>query len=130
MFRLFQLDVPRHQFDAVNEMGWAEAMEKFPRVEAHMALTMRGSEAYVTEYDPFFKHVADIEATDLENAFFVHNNPFGDEALEEQITRYGKQHSMSVGDIVVGEHGDVHMVDPEGFTQLMSSFVGSDVEAA
>jgi len=126
MFRLFQLDVPRHQFDAVNEMGWTEAMEKFPRVEAHMALTMRGSEAYVTEYDPFFKHVADIDVNDCEQAFLVHNNPHGNEDYEELITRYAQQHSMSVGDILVGEYGEVLMVDPMGFTQLMSSFVGAE----
>ena len=30
MFRLFQLDVPRSEFDAVNEMGWTEAMASFP----------------------------------------------------------------------------------------------------
>ena len=48
MFRLFQLDVPRSEFDAVNEMGWTEAMAKFPRVEAHMALTTSGSEGWVS----------------------------------------------------------------------------------
>jgi hypothetical protein len=31
---------------------------------------------------------------------------------------------MSVGDILVGEYGDVHMVDNVGFTQLLSSKVG------
>ena len=34
MFRLFQLDVPRSEFDAVNEMGWTEAMAKFPVLRA------------------------------------------------------------------------------------------------
>jgi hypothetical protein len=34
---------------------------------------------------------------------------------------------MSVGDILVGEYGEVLMVDNSGFTQLMSSHVGADV---
>ena len=125
MFRLFQLDVPRSEFDAVNEMGWTEAMSQFPRVEAHMALTSGGSEGWVSEYDQFFKHVADINVRDLEDAFLVHNNPHGMEHFEERITRHAPHHSMSVGDILVGEHGDVHMVDPMGFTQLLSSKVGA-----
>ena len=124
MFRLFQLDVPRSEFDAVNEMGWTEAMSQFPRIEAHMALTSGGSEGWVSDYDQFFKHVADINVRDLEDAFLVHNNPELFQ-FEERITRYDSQHSMSVGDILVGEHGDVHMVDPMGFTQLLSSKVGA-----
>ena len=124
MFRLFQLDVPRSEFDAVNEMGWTEAMSQFPRIEAHMALTSGGSEGWVSDYDQFFKHVADINVRDLEDAFLVHNNPHGMEHFEERITRHAPQHSMSVGDILVGEYGDVHMVDNCGFTQLLSSKVG------
>ena len=123
MFRLFQLDVPRSEFDAVNEMGWTEAMSQFPRIEAHMALTTGGSEGWVSDYDQFFKHVADINVRDLEDAFLVHNNPELFQ-FEERITRYDSQHSMSVGDILVGEYGDVHMVDNCGFTQLLSSKVG------
>lgn len=124
MFRLFQLDIPRSEFDAVNQMGWTEAMAKFPRVEAHMALTTSGSDAWVSEFDQHFKHVADIEVNELEDAFRVHNNPHGMEHYEDWITRYAPQHSMSVGDILVGEYGDVHMVDNVGFTQLLSSNVG------
>ena len=124
MFRLFQLDVPRSEFDAGYKMGWTEAMSQFPRIEAHMALTTGGSEGWVSDYDQFFKHVADINVRDLEDAFLVHNNPELFQ-FEERITRYDSQHSMSVGDILVGEHGDVHMVDPMGFTQLLSSKVGA-----
>ena len=89
-----------------------------------MALTTSGSEGWVSEFDQYFKHVADINVRDLEDAFLVHNNPHGMEHFEERITRHAPQHSMSVGDILVGEHGDVHMVDNCGFTQLLSSKVG------
>ena len=130
MFRLFQLDIPREEFNAVNRLGWTEAMSQFPRIEAHMALSTGGSDAYVTEYDQYFKHVADIDVNDPEKAFLVHNNPHGRTDLDWLVVRYGPQHSMSVGDILVGEYGEVLMVDNSGFTQLMSSHLGADVVEA
>lgn len=117
-FRLFQIAVPDEEFDAVNEMGWSEAMAKFPRVEASQAVRIGGAKAYVSEYSQYYVNVSDIEANDLENAFFVHNNPFGDEALEEQITRYAEQYSMSVGDVLVDEDGKSFIVDGFGFKEI------------
>lgn len=125
MYRLFQIQPTREQYDMVNEFGWSKACEEIPIIEASQALGMGGSDAYVTEYDQFFEHVSDIMVNDLEEAFRVHNMQ-----EESKIKRYGPQHSMSVGDILVGEYGDVHIVDRFGFTQLMSSFVGSDCLAA
>ena len=125
MYRLFQIQPSREQYDRVNELGWYEAMQEMPIIEASQSLRMAGSAAYVTEYDQYFEHVSDIDVTDLEQAFHVHTRQD-----ESKIKRYGPQHSMSVGDILVGEHGDVHMVDGFGFTQLMSSFVGSECLAA
>jgi len=117
-FRLFQIAVPRSEYDAVNEMGWSEAMAKFPRVEAQQAVRIGGAKAYVSEYSQYYVNVSDIEANDLENAFFVHNNPFGDDALEEQITRYAEQYSMSVGDVLVDEDGKSFIVDGFGFKEI------------
>lgn len=117
-FRLFQIAVPRSEFDAVNEMGWAEAMAKFPRVEAQQAVRVGGAKAYVSEYSQYYVNVSDIEANDLDNAFFVHNNPYGSEALEEQITRYAEQFSMSVGDVLVDEDGKSFIVDNFGFEEI------------
>ena len=117
-FRLFQIAVPRSEYDAVNEMGWTEAMAKFPRVEAQQAVRIGGAKAYVSEYSQYYVNVSDIEANDLENAFFVHNNPFGNEALEEQITRYAEQYSMSVGDILIDEDGKSFIVDGFGFKEI------------
>jgi hypothetical protein len=117
-FRLFQIAVPDEEFDAVNDLGWSEAMAKFPRVEASQAVRVGGSKAFVPQYNQYYVNVSDIEATDLENAFFVHNNPFGDDSLEEQITRYAKQYSMSVGDILVDEDGKSFIVDNFGFEEV------------
>ena len=50
----------------VGQKRWA----KFPRVEAHFALTSGGSQGWVSDYDQFFKHVADINVRDLEDVFW------------------------------------------------------------
>jgi len=125
MYKLFQISVPREQYDEVNKLGWSEAMVKYPLIEASQALRMAGSEAYVTEYDALFTHVADLDADNLEEAFRLHN--FQE---EDKITRYAKQHSLSVGDICVGEYGDVHICDNFGWTQMMSSNLGNMEKAA
>ena len=46
-------------------------------------LTTSGSEGWVSEFDQYFKHVADINVRDLEDAFLVHNNPHGMEHFED-----------------------------------------------
>ena len=111
MFKVYQVQVPREQFDAVNELGWAEAMEKFPAVEAHMACH-RGSEGFVPEaHSQFYQHVCNIDATDLEDVFRI-----GNMGPEESIERLAPMHSVSVGDIVVSPDGVAHMVDNFGFS--------------
>ena len=125
MFKLFQIRPSREQYDRVNELGWTKAFEEMPIIEASTALRMSGSKAYVTEYDQYFEHVADIAVDSLEAAFHAHNIED-----ESKITRYGSQHSMSVGDVLVDQFGGVHMCDNFGFTQIMSSFIGSNQKVA
>jgi len=125
MFKLFQIRPSREQCDRVNELGWTQAFEEMPIIEAWQAVGRGGSEAYVTEYDQYFEHVADIAVDSLEAAFDAHNMED-----ESKITRYRPQHSMSVGDVLVDEFGGVHMCDNIGFTQIMSSFIGSNQKVA
>jgi hypothetical protein len=58
----------------------------------------------------FYQHVADIESTDLDYAFYV-----GNVGPEELIKRYAPMHSVSVGDVLVTEYGVAFMVKPVGF---------------
>tara|TARA_B100000131_G_scaffold18290_1_gene18236 strand:+ start:340 stop:720 length:381 start_codon:yes stop_codon:yes gene_type:complete len=125
IFKLFQINTTlEHRQIDEEGLEWNEALEKFPKVEAAHATMMGGSDAYVTMYDEFYTHVADIDASNLEDAFHIHNMQD-----ENHITRFGRQHSMSVGDVLVGSYGDVHMVDGIGFTQLMSSKIGFSLGA-
>lgn len=111
MFKVYQIQVPREQFDEVNKIGWTEAMVKFPAVEAHMACTMNGSEGFVSEaHSQFYQHVCNIDASDLEDVFRI-----GNVGPEEAIERLAPMHSVSVGDIVVDDQGDAFIVDSFGF---------------
>ena len=120
MFRLLQIQVPREEFDAVNEMGWTAAAEKFPKVEAHLAVTS-GSDGFVDSYMSLYTHVSDIYVETPEQAFHTHNNPYGSQEEEDKIVRYERQHSMSVGDILIGPNDEVLFCDNMGFVQMLSA---------
>lgn len=60
-----------------------------------------------------YKHVATIEAEDLEDVFEV-----GNIGPEHQIERYAPMHSVSVGDIIRDPEGRTFVVAGIGFTQL------------
>jgi len=118
MYKLLQNQALSNFHNEINELGWAKAEEKYPEVKAQQAVSFRGSLGYTSDMLVHYTHVADIDANTVEDAFFMHNNPYGDETLEKQITRYGRQHSMSVGDILVAEHGGLYMCDRMGFTYI------------
>ena len=122
MYKLLQNQALRTYHNEINDLGWAAAAEKYPSIEAHLNATM-GADKFSTSWLPYYTHVADIDANELEDAFYIHNNPHGDEILEQQITRYGTQHSMSVGDLLVDEKGNIYIVDRIGF-----EYVGQDHE--
>jgi len=61
----------------------------------------------------FYDHVADIEATDLEDVFHV-----GNVGPEEAITRHAPMHSISVGDVIEYDDGVRYVVLPTGFAPV------------
>lgn len=121
IFKLLQVNVPREEMEIVNQVGWTEAFTLNPRIEAQQVTRMSGAEAWSPTFTQYYEHVSDIEANDLDHAFLLHNNPAGNPEFEAKITRHAKQHSMSVGDILVDEYGCYHMCDPAGWTQLLST---------
>ena len=60
-----------------------------------------------------YELVAFIDAEDLNDMFRV-----GNIGPAEQITRIGRPHSLSVGDIIVDEDDDIYVVAPDGFDKL------------
>ena len=115
MYKLLQNQALRTFHNEINDLGWEAICEQNPAVKAALDTQTFGSERFTQDMLVYYTHVADIDANNVEDAFYMHNNPHGDPILEEQITRYGTQHSLSVGDILVAEDGGCYMCDPMGF---------------
>lgn len=62
-----------------------------------------------------YKHVADIEADDLDSVFEI-----GNVGPESSITRHAPMHSLSVGDIIENPQGNQYVVARFGFNQITS----------
>jgi len=60
-----------------------------------------------------YELVAFIDANDLDDMYRV-----GNIGPAEQITRIGRPHSLSVGDIIVDEDDEIYVVAPIGFEKL------------
>lgn len=61
----------------------------------------------------FYKHVATIEAQDLDEVFKISNL-----GPEESVQRHGSMRSLSVGDIVIDASGTEFFVASDGFTPV------------
>lgn len=97
---------------SINELGgWGEAMAVHPEVKSYLEAT--SSNFNEVNFD-HYQHVANIEATDLENLFHV-----GNVGPEEQIERLGPMHSLSVGDIVIDPSGKKFGVAHIGFEEVV-----------
>jgi len=118
MYKLLQNQALRDFYNEINDLGWGEAAEKYPAVKAAQDVNFRGSELFTRDLVKYYTHVADLDVNDMEEAFHVHNIQD-----ESKITRYGTQHSMSVGDLLVAEDGGMYIVDRYGF-----SYVGTDTK--
>ena len=61
----------------------------------------------------FYDHVANITADSLEGVFHT-----GNMGPEENIERLNRMSSVSVGDLVIAENGDKHVVASFGFKEV------------
>tara|TARA_R110000822_G_C14990739_1_gene459655 strand:+ start:124 stop:513 length:390 start_codon:yes stop_codon:yes gene_type:complete len=112
MMVLLQNNSKRTHSNDINALGWGGAIAKYPSVAAAMDTSMDGSKEFDSKTFEFWSKVAEIDTTDLDEAFHIHNC-----GIEEKITRLASQHSMSIGDILF-DGTDYHMVDPEGFAKI------------
>jgi hypothetical protein len=116
--RLFQNPVIAQHCNAINKAGEA-AEELLPAYKVHRAVDFSGSKRWEPEFFAHYVLVADIDTNELEEAFAIHNRvgAFDSPEDEARIKRHGRQHSMSVGDVLEHE-GQYHMVDGFGFTPI------------
>ena len=117
MITLFQNRARYDMANAINILGWDKAIEKYPSVKSSLGTSTVGSKGYKPEHFEFYTAVCTIDTDSIEDSFKIHNNPFGDEALEDKITRFTRQHSMSVGDIIKTK-SNYYMVDSVGFMPI------------
>lgn len=98
LYSLFQIKVNPDALD-LNE----------PSIKAQLEATIKGDPTLGLQGNLYVK-VAEIEATDLDNVFEI-----GNIGPEDHITRIGKMHSVSVGDIIEGPDGQRVVVASFGF---------------
>ena len=116
-YTVFQFHLSREASDAVNSLGWDDAMKKFPEVEIQLKVSFSGgSDGFNAWMSEYYNPVANIDAATLNGVFQV-----GNIGPEESIERLAPMHSVSVGDVIRdNEMGTYYMVDGMGFTQLLS----------
>jgi len=105
-FKVFQFQLSYEDIALVNKEGW----DASPKLKAYMNVRF-GTWAPVAH--KYYDLVAEIEAMDLEQAFNI-----GNIGPESAITRKAPMNSVSVGDIIMTEEGDMHLVASMGFTKI------------
>ena len=102
----------REHHDEINALGFAGAIDKYPAIRAAMDAIRFGSDKFDSKDLEFWSKVAEIDTTYLDEAYEIHNR-----GIEEKITRFGIQHSLSIGDILFdGTH--YFMCDIRGFAKI------------
>lgn len=69
----------------------------------------------VKTFNEYYSKVAIIRARDLDEVFQISNA-----GREEHITRLDKMHTVSVGDVIEDEMGDLWVVSQDGFDKFFS----------
>ena len=105
-YKVFQFQLSDEDTDLVNQKGW----DASPKLQAYMNVRF-GKWAPVAH--KYYDLVAEIEAKSLSQVFDI-----GNIGPESSITRKAPMHSVSVGDIIMDEAGDMHMVASFGFTKI------------
>lgn len=116
-YTVFQFKLSREARNVVNTVGWLEAEKQFPEVAIQRDVLFSGGSEYFSAWmSEYYNPVCNIDASDLDDVFHI-----GNIGPEESIERLAPMHSVSVGDVIRdNDMGTYHMVDGEGFTQLLS----------
>lgn len=110
-FKVYQVrPFNNEEINQLNSLGWS----KFLEVSEHGRLKLKENKEL--EDVENMRHVLNIVANDLEDAFAV-GNGFGSKGSE--IARLDTAHSISVGDVIYSVSEDAYYnVDDYGFSKL------------
>ena len=120
-FELYQnTGMSQSNGELINRFGLDVMFERDPAIKSAWDARHKGSKSFKANTFKHWAKVSDIQATDLEDCFYQQNNPYGLEECEARLTRYARQWSMSVGDIVF-DGASYHMCDNAGWTAIQVS---------
>jgi hypothetical protein len=116
-YTVFQYHMSDDAMNKLNSVGWGGDFGAYPELAIQRDVKFSGgSEGFSAWMSKYYTPVCNIDAATLNGVFQI-----GNMGPEESIERLGKMHSVSVGDVIRdNEMGTYHMVDAEGFTQLLS----------
>jgi len=115
-FSILQFRASRDAIDHLNSVDWGGDFGDYPELAILRDVSFHGgSEGFESWMFEYYRNVANVEASGLEEVFHV-GNGYGD---QDKIVRVDRMHSMSVGDIAFCHDTNVYfMCDPEGWTAV------------
>jgi hypothetical protein len=112
-YQLMQIQLSDAEVDAINAANDHGAIPK-NKMRIAMQMDFSGSKTAKIAAEAlskgFYTHVANIEASDLDEVFEV-----GNIGPESAIERLNRMSSVSVGDVIVDEEGNASVVASFGF---------------
>ena len=112
-FAVYQIQMTREIADKVNSGETVPAFEARNKMNLDFAGHKIGGLADEALTAGFYTHVANIEADSANDVFEI-----GNMGPESAITRFSRMHSLSVGDLIVDEEGNVMVVANYGFVAI------------
>ena len=111
-YKLYQIRLTDQEVDMVNDLGHGSVPKQVAKLNMHFAENLHelATEAFDAGY---YTHVANIQAANLDNAFFI-----GNHCKEAGIERLDMMASPSVGDVFVDENDFFYVIDHFGFTLM------------
>jgi hypothetical protein len=117
-YAVYQIQLTDAEFDLINEKGHDAVPANVARL--NMTMDYSGNRIEKLAYDAFeagyYTHVANIEANNLNQVFDI-----GNIGPMKSIERIAPMSSVSVGDIIVDEDGQMTVVAPVGFVSFSTN---------
>ena len=112
-FAIYQIQLTDAQVDLINETGDFNSVPAFA-AKNKISMDFAGNKIGGLASDAFeagyYTHVANITAKDFNDCFEV-----GNMGPESSIERLSRMSSLSVGDVIIDEEGQLVVVAPTGF---------------
>ena len=111
-FAIYQIRLTDAEVDLINEKGHDSVAKHKAKIDMQFDFQGHKIGGYADDAleAGYYTHVANIEADSYNEVFQI-----GNIGPEENIERFNRMHSISVGDIIVGEDGTLAVVAPVGF---------------